>query len=267
MRKYLLASTAGTAALALTAPAMAAGGYATVFGGMNSLDDQNARVIDISTGTDTTLINSVTAADGTWFTYSGYWTHIHLDLDYDTDNGFVVGAALGNDYGGGLSAEIELAYRKNDLNLGYMLTVYTYTYTFGHYYDTVASSTILPFYTGPYTFTPTTISETLSGDVTAMSIMANAWFEFMGGGAISPFIGAGIGWGKVDMEASDLSADDSGLAWQIGAGIGFDISDTTQVRLEYRYFTVEDIDLQVDGDSLDYDYEANSIIVGLKMSF
>ncbi|TNE38017.1 MAG: porin family protein [Alphaproteobacteria bacterium] len=99
------------------------------------------------------------------------WTDTYnaTDVEFSTDNGYVIGAAAGKDLGGGLSIEGEIAYRKNDVDAKatyfwkHQGKLYHYTYTWGL---TVSKSTTNP--TGTYTVTPTS-----SAAVSTMDTMYN----------------------------------------------------------------------------------------------
>jgi opacity protein-like surface antigen len=69
---------------------------------------------------------------------------------------------------------------------------------------------------------------------------------------ITPFVGAGIGYADVKADnfafggapVSPLVDDsDSGLAWQLRAGIAFAIFPLTDMTIGYRYFVTDDLDM------------------------
>ena len=62
------------------------------------------------------------------------------------------------------------------------------------------------------------VAPTDDTDANATSLMANALFDF-GSGRARPFIGAGVGWARVTLDDGTDSLDDSGLAWQLLAGL------------------------------------------------
>ena len=82
-----------------------------------------------------------------------------------------------------------------------------------------------------------------SGNVDIYDLMFNGLYDFNPNGAVQPYIGAGIGMAKVNARATNFRAgvvtpggiqtydangfndDDSGLAYQALAGIGYDISE------------------------------------------
>ena len=224
----LLASTAA-AALALAVPAQAAGNfYVGVFGGANWVKDHSFSVATTPTASADTL---------SWAT--------------DGDSGWIVGGAVGmslNQLMGGLRAEVEVAYRENQVD--------------GLWVSNVT--------------TPTTVSSgALDIDHSTFSVMANLWYDFDVGG-ISPYIGGGIGWAETELEGAYLggavspapfSFSDSGFAWQLGAGVNFDVSPNIKLGVGYRYFEGPDVTVgavnAANSATADVDSENHSAIVSL----
>jgi opacity protein-like surface antigen len=82
--------------------------------------------------------------------------------------------------------------------------------------------------------------------LTAMSFMANGWYELDTGTPFSPFIGFGLGAANVTFtRETDKDAEDDfepmefsgwGFAYQAGAGLGVEVADGFSIRLGYRLF-------------------------------
>jgi len=199
-RLALLATTT-LAALAIAAPAEAAGGwYATVTGGANWVDDNN------------TFLNPVALTTLTWLT--------------EADTGFVIAGAVGMNFGhmmSGLRGEVELSWRQNNV-------------------DGLYSSNIL----GPTPFQ----SGTIDYDHETFAVLANIWWDIPVGG-FSPYIGGGIGWADTSIDGAytctgggacpvpavvPFDFSDDGFAWQLGAGINFQISPNVKLGVGYRFF-------------------------------
>jgi opacity protein-like surface antigen len=82
--------------------------------------------------------------------------------------------------------------------------------------------------------------------LTAMSFMANGWYELDTGTPFSPFIGIGLGAANVTFtRETDKDAEDDfepmefsgwGFAYQAGAGLGVEVADGFSIRLGYRLF-------------------------------
>ena len=86
------------------------------------------------------------------------------------------------------------------------------------------------------------------GDVSVWSLMVNGLWNPSIGDRWNAYIGGGIGWAWTKFN-TDFSQDiqgpepfdvgnlkDDGFAWQIIAGVGYNISDNIELGLKYRYF-------------------------------
>jgi opacity protein-like surface antigen len=82
-------------------------------------------------------------------------------------------------------------------------------------------------------------------DLTALAVMTNAWYDFETGTPWRPFAGVGFGGARVNMTvgaadtgfASDFDDSDIVFAFQVGLGIGYEITPRVMASLTYRYFT------------------------------
>ncbi len=93
-------------------------------------------------------------------------------------------------------------------------------------------------------------------------------------GRIHPYLGGGIGLSRVDFADTaentygtnvlHLNDDrDIALAWQVLAGMNFDINETLSADLTYHYFSTS-ADFK---DSVEIDYSTSMITVGLNFHF
>ena len=140
----------------------------------------------------------------------------------DSNSGYVVGGAVGWDldqYMNGLRVEAEFAYRHNQVD--------------GHW---TSNSGVTPGWSGSLDF-----------DHTTFSVMANVWYDFAIGG-LSPYVGGGIGWARTNADGGYFGAttqafdlDDSGFAWQLGAGVNFNIAPKTTMGIGYRYLQAREV--------------------------
>ena len=102
--------------------------------------------------------------------------------------------------------------------------------------------------------------------------MVNGFFDFPICGNWKPFITGGIGMAKVevndlnfaDFGEADWSDDDTVLAWQVGAGVGYALSEQTTLEVKYRYFATDDAEFE-DGDYLEF--ASHNIYLGLRYTF
>ena len=114
-----------------------------------------------------------------------------------------------------------------------------------------------------------------SGDFRAWSLMGNLFYDFRGLlGSVTPYIGAGLGGARVDADsvtpvgASSINDEDTSFAWQLMAGVAMPLAEQLEGTLGYRYFAAQNLDYNTAaGASIDSDYRAHSVMVGLRYSF
>lgn len=114
----------------------------------------------------------------------------------------------------------------------------------------------------------------LSGDQTALSFLANVYYDIPTSSRFTPFLSAGIGFAMVDINDLRYSAstwqppfsdDDTVLAGQVGAGVSYAVNDRTDVELKYRYFMADDLEFS-DGSTLDGP-SSHNIYLGMRYTF
>ena len=124
------------------------------------------------------------------------------DIEYDS--GFTIGGALGYQIQDHVRAEASLSYRTADV-------------------DKVGG-----------------ISLGASGDVNVTSLMANVYYDFDLGLPVTPYLGAGLGLSRVDLDAKlgGISAkddDDTAFSVSLMAGASYSIRDNLDLSLGYRF--------------------------------
>lgn len=150
------------------------------------------------------------------------------ELTYDT--GFGLLAALGHSYGTGMRTEVELGYRFNDMD------------------DLNTSG----------------LNFDANGDVTSLSLMANAFYDFYVNGPITPFIGGGIGVANIEADADNSgSEDDTVFGYQLAAGGSFDMTESVKFDLQYRFFGTSDPEF----DGLEAEYYSHNFFAGIRYMF
>ena len=144
-------------------------------------------------------------------------------FDNDAQVGFTLSAAAGlhlDNVLPGLRVEGEFGYRENDVNGDWS------TASVG----------------------PVVRSGSLDYQASTYSILANAWYDFSVLG-FNPYVGGGIGWAHSNLDglfvngipSNALGESDGGFAWQLGAGLTFDIQPGTKLNIGYRYFQGPDV--------------------------
>lgn len=254
----LLTTSAAIAIAVGSSPANASEYYLSAFGGMFQQNDSfHARLSDVTqtrstyfkytTPTGLSLSYSYTRTAYTTFSYSA-----SFDVDYS--DGWVVGAAVGLEFGENFRGELEVAYRTFDMDNPSRADI-EIDYSFASFYHDEVS----PNYSNTGHLTQTAFVSA-DGDVKAWSFLANVWYDFDLGNdsRFTPFIGGGIGAASVAVDYSAgiagtfttgassntyavsarTSFDDSSwvFAYQLGVGLGYDLGGGTLLSAQYRYF-------------------------------
>jgi OOP family OmpA-OmpF porin len=112
-------------------------------------------------------------------------------------------------------------------------------------------------------------------DVSAWSGMVNGLYDIDTGGAITPYLGAGLGMVYVDRGgagnqhvAFNGTATDGAI--QAIAGVSFAITYNLKLDVSYRYITTfsdESYTLTPGGASVSSDYESHTVLAGLRWEF
>lgn len=165
------------------------------------------------------------------------------------DTGFNIGGVGGYDFGNSFRAEGEVVYRKNDVD------------------ELDLSDLGL----GVNTLDGT-------GDVSALSFMANGFYDFDVSWPVKPYVGAGIGVASVSLNDVGATAggltveladdDDTVFAYQLGAGLSYPLTPSATISVDYRYFATSDPTFKdVDGDKFDSEFKSHNIGVRLLFRF
>lgn len=169
-----------------------------------------------------------------------------LTFSPDSDAGWIIGGAVGLSLSNmvqGLRVEAEVAYRQNQVD--------------GVWASSAAVSD----------------AGTLDYEHSTLSVLANVWYDFSLGD-VSPYIGGGLGWADSDLDGRfvggglpTISHSDSGFAWQLGAGVNFDVSSNVKLGLGYRYLVAPDVrigaPLAINGATGDVESENHAAVATL----
>ncbi len=154
------------------------------------------------------------------------------------DNGGVVTFALGTTIGSAGRIEVEIGGRSNDLD---EMSVDDFDGDFD-----------------------------IDGDVTTVSYMGNAYYDFKNESRFTPFVGGGLGFAnveydfdKIDGDKINEKEDDNVMAYQIMLGGSYAATEQLSIDLQYRFFGTEDPDL----DGTDVEYQSHNVMLGLRYSF
>ena len=87
----------------------------------------------------------------------------------------------------------------------------------------------------------------VDGEVTALTIMANGYYDHDMGSPLTPYVGLGLGFVDADFEITvpglgTFETSDTEGAYQVMVGIGYEISPTTVLTAGYRFFSIFESD-------------------------
>ena len=162
-------------------------------------------------------------------------TGINSTVEFDA--GPVGSLAIGSTLGGNWRGEFELSHREVDV-------------------DSVSGAT------------------GSTGDLSGTALMMNGFYDFSNGSSFTPYVGAGIGPMRLDVDGATpfggASIDDSDwvLAAQAIAGVGYKLSDRLGLFTDYRFLATTDANLTTSTNvGVDADYSEHRVMVGLRWSF
>lgn len=169
-----------------------------------------------------------------------YDSEDEIEGSVDLKDAFTFGGALGYDFGT-IRTELAVMYSKNDIEA---LSI-----------DSVNGSAV--------TLTPAEGEEicdyleadgcsasgnTISydgGRMRQLSAMANLWVDFPIGGTVVPYVGGGLGVAGFETDGEG----EAKFAWQLGAGVAFNLAPSTAITLNYRHRQVSDTQIEYDDAS------------------
>ena len=115
-----------------------------------------------------------------------------------------------------------------------------------------------------------------TGGINMAAAMFNGYYDFTTSTAFSPYVGGGLGLAMIEAESFGVAAipdvlDDDGtvIAYQLMAGVGYDISDRTTIFAEYRYFGTESVDVTTSAATgsvaTDFDFGSSQFRFGVRI--
>ncbi|ACF46200.1 MAG: outer membrane beta-barrel protein [Prosthecochloris sp.] len=111
---------------------------------------------------------------------------------------------------------------------------------------------------------------TANGDLSILSLLGNGYYSLSAQGSrVMPVISAGVGVANIEFEDEVNAVDDSDLvlAYQVGAGLGYKLSESVTVTTMYRYFSTSDAGFDEEADDLHVDISSHNIMMGVKVNF
>lgn len=101
-----------------------------------------------------------------------------------------------------------------------------------------------------------------NSDVALLTLMANAYYDIDTDSSVRPYIMGGVGLANAHTSWDD--EDETELAWQVGAGLGFEITDNTTLDLGYRYLKPNDFFNAFMGNVKS---KSHNVMLGLRYQF
>jgi OOP family OmpA-OmpF porin len=116
-----------------------------------------------------------------------------------------------------------------------------------------------------------------TGHIDSLALMVNGYYDWLNSSAFTPYIGAGIGAGRVSLNDVGFAGGPtfSGSNWQFAyqgiAGVRYSFSPTWSVNLDYRYFATLDPKFTVNVGGTTFSqktqYATHNIMLGLAYHF
>ena len=110
------------------------------------------------------------------------------------------------------------------------------------------------------------------GQVRVYSLMKNFHLDLARRGRFRPYIGVGIGGGVLDAQAAlgdnfvDVQ-DEGGFAYQIIGGAAYNVSDLAAIYAEYRYFSINNLDVTSGSGIVEGDFSSHDVLFGLRFGY
>ncbi len=93
--------------------------------------------------------------------------------------------------------------------------------------------------------------------------MANATYDLMQAGSVTPYVGVGLGMQNVGGAVNGLTGRDWKPAYQAEAGLRTDINDMASLFGEYRFSQAESVMLSNGTDSARQHFSDHALLAGV----
>jgi OOP family OmpA-OmpF porin len=120
------------------------------------------------------------------------------------------------------------------------------------------------------------------GYFSLLSVMANGYFDYDLDIGIIPYVGVGIGWGRIELDAKNsngilrVDGSDHVFTWGLMVGGSIPVSELMDLSFGYRYIATEDTELQSSivrpggtkaSERLDSEFDAHEGVVSVRYKF
>ena len=156
-------------------------------------------------------------------------------------NDKIIGAGAVGLREGSYRSELEIGYQENDLKS-----------------ISASGTTIIPASVG------------LSGNASILTGLVNAYWDIDTGTRLRPYITGGVGFARIKAKFTvtgvggiSTSDQDTVLAYQFGAGLGYDVTDKITIEAGYRYLTGQNAEFGTDKVS----FASHNFTAGVRIQF
>lgn len=169
--------------------------------------------------------------------------------EVSSDIGFSINTAIGKSFANGFDLELEYGFKTASLD------------------EATPSDEFAEAYKDAYGEDISDYKEDVDGNIDIHSLMVNAIYNLNNQSSITPYVGGGIGVGFTDVEDSS----DTVFAYQVIAGVAFNLSKNVDILVAYRYFGTDDISEEGTFDGYDIEgsasVDSHNFEAGFKYSF
>lgn len=163
-----------------------------------------------------------------------------LTVVVESDMGLALGVAAGYGFGNNIRIEGEVVWQKNDVDKASLLG----------------------------------IELDFTGDTSSLALLLNGYYDFVNESAFTPFISAGLGYARVELNDigvvggdDPFSVDDKVLAYQIGAGVAYAANEKVSVDVKYRYLGTSDLEYGTEVFTETMEYSSHNVYAGIRVAF
>ncbi len=175
-------------------------------------------------------------------------TGTDLSGNVESDMGFNVGGAIGMRFYEIFRAELELGYHRAETN----------------------------------SISVQNEPDNGKGYISLLSVMANGYVDYDLDIGIIPYVGVGVGWGRVELDAKNdngvlrVDGSDNVFTWALMIGGSVPISEMIDLSVGYRYIATEDLELNSsvlrtgttrDAERLDGEFDSHEGVVSIRYKF
>jgi len=172
------------------------------------------------------------------------------NLEADLDTGVVFGGVVGYSHKVDTSGLENLEFR-SELDIGYR----------SNGLDSLSGASAL------------NRDGSLDGDRNTFHAMTNVWFDYRIG-SFRPYFGGGVGVAVASLDDAEVDGvdasddEDTVLAYQLGAGLGYQVTQRWAVSLDYRFFETKDPDFDLEsGGDAELQNRSHSALAAVRVQF